>query len=92
MYLQNRPTWCFDSAFSLAAQQIYITPVTELLLVHASEWSEAYLDTVSQPYLVWYFKIIMHFLSFSGDIIIRCLNSTNIKNVKHRLIPYTANV
>ena len=47
MYLQNRPTWCFDSAFSLAAQQIFMyTPVNELLLVHASEWSEAYLDTV----------------------------------------------
>ena len=24
MYLQNRPAWCFDSAFSLAAQQIYM--------------------------------------------------------------------
>jgi len=39
MYLHNKPAWCFDSAFSLAAQQnlhVY-TPVIELLLVHASE-------------------------------------------------------
>lgn len=38
MYLHNRPAWCFDSTFSLAAQQIYMyTPVIELLLVDDSE-------------------------------------------------------